>query len=338
MKPERRNYDREHHPSEIGWRDGVGPYVETGAAGLDSLRFYIWEINRIAMLPFYQEQFLFDEMLEGNQSAKDRLILAHLRMVPRIADRYSEFGLSVLDLIQDGNLGLQKAVEKFDHRRGYRLASYAPYLIEAEIKRAIANTSRTIRIPVHAQQKLAKIRRAERLLVGELFREPTIEEVAECCPYGTEEIAWLKSIAGTPASLSAPVHGEAALDLVEHVTGEMEISPEEEFIDAESVETLTKAIGCLEPRERQIVEGRWGVGGEESTLEELGDSLGLTRERVRQLEAGAMAKLREILVGHGVADRASRADDDCREEFVVEGSRAGLNMKPMSMSLDTAEF
>ncbi len=303
--------------NEIGWRDDIrGPYVETGATELDSLRLYVWEISRIATLPYSQEQALFERMRQGSRSARERLILAYLRIVPKIAAPYAEFGLPILDLIQDGNLGLQKAVERFDHRRGFRLSSYAPYVIDGEIKRAIANTSRAIRIPVHAQQKLAKIKRVEDQLLGLLFREPTPEEVAEYTRYDLEEIEWLKSISRTPASLRKPLSYEEAQELLEGTLIDPEFSPEEQCVDTEMARELREAVGHLPLRERRIIEARWGLKEEEQTLEEIGQSLGLTRERVRQIESMAMSKLRSMLVDSVRPDISASERIDHEGEFL----------------------
>jgi RNA polymerase primary sigma factor len=286
---------REYQP-EIGWWDEeTGTYAESGTDEVDSLQLYLWEISRASFLPYWEEQSLFERLAAGDRGARDQLIVAHLRMVPRIARRYANHGLPFQDLIQEGNLSLHRAIRNFDYRQGNRLSSYATWVIASTIERAIANTSRTIRVPVHVQRKLALIRRAEKQLSDELLRQPTSEELAEVTVYEPEEIDWLKQRTLPPLSLNVTIGDDEEQELEQLIPDRSTPSPEERFIEEETASDLSTALASLDDRERNVVEARCGWKRERKTLEEIGWELGLSRERVRQIEAGGLAKLRRLL-------------------------------------------
>ena len=256
----------------------------------DSLQLFLREAGRHRLLTAAQEVALAKRFEAGDQQAKADMIQANLRLVVSIAKNYRNQGLPFLDLIQEGTLGLIRAVEKFDWRRGFKFSTYATWWIRQAVARALADKARTIRMPVHIVERLQKINRAERSLWTQLGREPTIEEIAEEASVTPEQIAEVRTAARASASLDAPVGDDDAV-LGDFVAGD-DALPEDEVDVQLRRETLQHALLSLPERERQVVILRYGLEGvEPQTLEEIGRTLGLTRERVRQIELDSLRRL-----------------------------------------------
>ena len=260
------------------------------------LRVYLREIGRVALLTPKQEIELAARIQLGDREARALMINANLRLVVKIAHDYSNFGLPMPDLISEGNIGLIKAVERFDPAKGGKLSTYAAWWIKQSIKRALANQSKTIRLPVHLVDKIAKIRRLSQGMSEELGREPTDEELAEEVGISAPKLAQLRIISLRPASLDAPVSDEDGKELGETV-GDLEApNPLEQLQDSNLLDELGEVLEELDPRERKIISSRFGLGGDPpKTLEEVGKRFGVTRERIRQLQNGALAKLKRAL-------------------------------------------
>jgi RNA polymerase primary sigma factor len=261
-----------------------------------SLRVYLREIGRVPLLTPQQEIDLAARIQRGDREARALMINANLRLVVKIAHDYNNFGLPMPDLISEGNIGLIKAVERFDPAKGGKLSTYAAWWIKQGIKRALANQSKTIRLPVHLVDKIAKIRRLAQGLSEELGREPTDEELAEEVGISAPKLAQLRIVSLRPASLDAPVSDEDGKELGETV-GDLEApNPSEQLQERNLLEELGEVLEELEPRERKIISSRFGLGGDPPrTLEEVGKRFGVTRERIRQLQNGALTKLRRAL-------------------------------------------
>jgi RNA polymerase primary sigma factor len=263
--------------------------------GLDSLRLYLSAIGQVPLLTGAEEICLAKRIERGDVLAKQHMVEANLRLVVSIAKGYMGRGLTFLDLIQEGSLGLIRAVEKFDHRRGYKFSTYATWWIRQAVTRAIADKARTIRIPVHMVEKLNKVIHAERLLIQRLGREPTPGEIAaelECSP---SEVREVQRMAQQPISLEKPVGEEddsALADFVEDLSAE---SPFEIASEALRRESVTRVLAGLPRREREVIEMRYGItGGRSRTLEEVGRAFNITRERVRQIENRTLKKLQTL--------------------------------------------
>jgi RNA polymerase primary sigma factor len=232
----------------------------------------------------------------GDSAARALMISANLRLVVKIAHDYANFGLPMSDLISEGNIGLIKAVERFDPAKGGKLSTYAAWWIKQGIKRALANQSKTIRLPVHLVDKIAKVRRLSMVLSEELGREPTDDELAEEVGISAPKLAQLRVVSLRPASLDAPISEDDSKELGETV-GDMEaLTPFEQLSDSNLLDELGGMLGVLDERERRIITARFGLdGGAPKTLEEVGKRFGVTRERIRQLQSGALVKLRRAL-------------------------------------------
>jgi len=259
---------------------------------LDSLRLYLRSIGRVELLTAEEEVSLAKRLERGDMAAKRQMVEANLRLVVSIAKGYLGRGLSFLDLIQEGSLGLIRAVEKFDYRRGYKFSTYATWWIRQAVTRAIADKARTIRIPVHMVEKLNKVVHVERQLVQSLGREPTAEEVAAELQWTAREVKDIMRFAQTPVSLEKPIGEEDDSELGDFVEDDQAPSPFETASENMRRENVRRVLEALPPREREVIEMRYGLKGHQSrTLEEVGRAFGVTRERIRQIENNTLKKL-----------------------------------------------
>src|SRR6188474_2580964 len=270
-----------------------GPKLDlTVEPSLDSLRLYLREIGRVPLLTADQEVHLAKRIERGDMAAKAQMIEANLRLVVSIAKGYLGRGLSFLDLIQEGSLGLIRAVEKFDYRKGYKFSTYATWRIRQAVTRAIADKARTIRIPVHMVEKLNKVVHIERQLVQRLGREPRPDEIAEELETTPREVRDILRMAQQPVSLEKPIGDEEESELGDFVEDEAAISPFERASENLRKENVRRALDALPPREREVIEMRYGLRGQKArTLEEVGRAFGVTRERIRQIENNTLKKL-----------------------------------------------
>ncbi len=258
----------------------------------DSVKMYLKEIGKIELLNAEQERDIAQRMADGDEEAKEMLINSNLRLVVSIAKKYMNRGLSLLDLIQEGNLGLIKAVDKFDYTKGFKFSTYATWWIRQAITRAIADQARTIRIPVHMVETINKLTRVQRQLVQDLGREPTTEELAKEMGMEPAKIREIQKISQDPISIDKPVGEEEDSHLVDFISNDELAAPEEEVARILLKEDLIKALNSLTERERKVIELRFGLkDGIPMTLEQVGKKLGVTRERIRQIEAKAIRKL-----------------------------------------------
>jgi len=282
-----------------GEADGAAPERPeldlTVEPSLDSLRLYLRSIGRVGLLTGRQEVELAERIERGDIAAKQHMIEANLRLVVSIAKGYMGRGLSFLDLIQEGSLGLIRAVEKFDHRRGYKFSTYATWWIRQAVTRAIAGKSRTIRIPVHMAERINKLTYVERSLVQQLGREPTAAELAAALDRPVREVKEMRRIAQAPISLERPIGEGEDSEFGDLIEDDGSVSPLEQTIDNMRRESLARALGALPARERGVISMRYGLDGEEpKTLEEVGRAFGLTRERIRQIETHTLRKLKAL--------------------------------------------
>jgi RNA polymerase primary sigma factor len=262
---------------------------------LDSLRLYLRSIGRVNLLTAEQEVTLAKRIERGDMLAKQRMIEANLRLVVSIAKSYLGRGLTFLDLIQEGSMGLIRAVEKFDYRRGYKFSTYATWWIRQAVTRAIADKGRTIRIPVHMVEKLNKVVHVERQLVQTLGREPTPEEIAIELETSVRDVKDVLRMAQQPISLERPVGEEDDSELGDFVEDQTAESPFEQASEHLRRENLRRALSALPSREREVIEMRFGLTGERPyTLEEVGRAFNVTRERIRQIENHTLKKLEAL--------------------------------------------
>jgi len=260
------------------------------------LNRYLREIGRIPLLTPQQEIELAGKIKKGDDAARERMINANLRLVVTIARDYANLGLPLLDLISEGNIGLTKAVERFDPAKGAKLSTYAMWWIKQSIKRALANQSKTIRLPVHLVDKVAKVRRVSLQISDELGREPTDDELGEELGITARKVARLKSLGVRPASLDAPIGDDDSTEFGESVGDENAQTPFELLRDKNLRGAVDGLIALLASREKKIISQRFGLdGGKPKTLEDVGKDFGVTRERIRQLQSIALAKLRRAL-------------------------------------------
>ncbi len=270
---------------------------------LDSLRLYLREIGKVPLLTADQEVTLAKRIERGDMSAKTAMIEANLRLVVSIAKGYLGRGLSFLDLIQEGSLGLIRAVEKFDYRKGYKFSTYATWWIRQAVTRAIADKARTIRIPVHMVEKLNKVVHIERQLVQRLGREPRPEEIAEELEITTDEVREILRMAQHPVSLEKPIGEEEDSELGDFVEDENTETPDEAASLTLRRSDIEHALNALPERERQVIELRFGLtGGQPCTLEEVGKAFGVTRERIRQIENNTLKKLEGLPEAQALRD------------------------------------
>ena len=262
---------------------------------LDSLRLYLRSIGQVDLLTAAQEVELAKRIERGDMLAKRQMVEANLRLVVSIAKGYLGRGLSFLDLIQEGSLGLIRAVEKFDYRRGYKFSTYATWWIRQAVTRAIADKARTIRIPVHMVEKLNRVAHVERQLVQKLGREPEPAEIAEELRWPVSDVRDILRVAQLPVSLEKPVGDEDESELGDFVADDAVLEPFEEASEHLQKEGVRRALEALPDRERQVIELRYGLSGAEPlTLEEVGKTFGVTRERIRQIENNTLKKLKRL--------------------------------------------
>jgi RNA polymerase primary sigma factor len=270
---------------------------ERGAYDGDTaIKLYLREIGQVRLLSPAEEVELAAKIKKGDKKAREQMIKANLRLVVKIARDYEGIGLPLLDLISEGNIGLMKAVERFDPSKGGKLSTYGSWWIKQSIKRALANQSKTIRLPVHLVDKISKMRRTAMKLQEILGREPSDEELAEELGISTLRVAQMRTAAIRPASLDAPIGDEDSNNFAEVVQDENAESPYEQLEEKTVTKMLQEMVKTLEPREATILSARFGLdGGSERTLEEVGEKFGVTRERVRQIQNIALRKLRRMI-------------------------------------------
>ena len=261
-----------------------------------SLSIYLREIAKTDLLTPEEEVKLAARIKRGDRKARAHMIKANLRLVVKIAQDYSRYGLPLADLISEGNIGLMKAVERFDPEKGGKLSTYGSWWIKQSIKRALANQSKTIRLPVHMVDKISKMRRISMLLTESMGREPSDEELAEELGIPSRKLALLKRASQRPASLDAPVNEGESTDYSEMIGDERAQNPLDALADKNLHSQLDDLLEVLDEREQRIIDARFGLKGKKPmTLEEVGREFGVTRERIRQLQNVALAKMRKAL-------------------------------------------
>lgn len=268
--------------------------VATPEAVVDnSIKIYMREMGQFSMLSADEEIELAHRIAEGDQSAKNELVEANLRLVVSLARHYQGCGLSYQDLIQEGNIGLIKAAEKFDVSKGFRFSTYASWWIKQALSRAIADQSRTIRIPVHMTENINKFKKAERELLSQLNREPKIKEIADAIGISEKQAKEIQSYIVEPTSLDIQVGDDDDTTIGSFVEDTHFVNPESAYIKESNGDVVNAVLDTLSDREANILRLRFGIGGKKAmTLEEVGKEYGLTRERIRQIEAKALRKLR----------------------------------------------
>lgn len=269
----------------------------------DPVRMYLKEIGTVPLLSAEEELSLAKRKAEGDEYAKERLIEANLRLVVSIAKRYTGRGMSFLDLVQEGNLGLIKGVEKFDYTKGYKLSTYATWWIRQSVTRALADQARTIRVPVHMVETINKMSKMQRKLTLELGYEPSVTELAEALEMSEDKVMEIMQIAREPASLETPIGEEDDSNLGDFVADNNVLTPEGNVESVMLREHIDALLGDLKERERQVIVLRFGLeDGHPRTLEEVGKEFNVTRERIRQIEAKALRKLRNPVRSKRIRD------------------------------------
>jgi RNA polymerase primary sigma factor len=279
--------------------EAYAPAPERERSGYDgdtAIKLYLREIGQVKLLTPQEEIHLAARIKKGDKKARELMIKANLRLVVKIAHDYENFGLPLLDLINEGNIGLMKAVERFDPAKGGKLSTYGSWWIKQSIKRALANQSKTIRLPVHLVDKISKMRRTAMKLQEIVGREPTDEELAEEMGLSPSRVAQMRLAAVRPASLDAPIGDDDSNNFAEVVQDENADTPYQHLEDKTVTRMLREMVKTLDPREATILQYRFGLdGGTEKTLEEVGAKFGVTRERVRQIQNIALHKLRRMI-------------------------------------------
>ncbi|MGD0058836.1 MAG: RNA polymerase sigma factor RpoD/SigA [Verrucomicrobiia bacterium] len=270
--------------------------IDHNREGENGIKIYLREIGQIALLTPQDEIRLAARIKKGDKAARAQMIKANLRLVVKIAHDYSNFGLPLLDLISEGNIGLMKAVERFDPKKGGKLSTYAAWWIKQSIKRALANQAKTIRLPVHLVDKISKMKRAGHKLSEQLGREPTDQELADVLGVTRAKVAQLRTISVRPASLDAPIGDDDATEFSEIVGDDAALTPFELLRDKTLRQEVRDILEELDPREAEILTLRFGLDGSKpKTLEEVGRKFKVTRERVRQIQNIALTKLRHVM-------------------------------------------
>ena len=302
-------------PSFLEKNDRSAPEAPVPHGERSNLQLYLQEIGKTPLLTIEDEVRLAKRIRRGDKAARDHMISANLRLVVKIAMDYKDFGLPLLDLISEGNIGLIKAVERFDPRKGGKLSTYAAWWIKQSMKRALANQSKTIRLPVHLVDKISKMRRTAMKLTEELGREPTDEELAIELQIPTSKVAHLKSVSVRPASLDAPLSESGDSGTFGEIVGDDNaVSPREGLQDKNRNSDLHAMIDSLDKREAEIIKLRFGLDGrDELTLEEVGQKFHVTRERIRQLEYLALTKMRKAMVKYEAVRTVEEIADEERQ-------------------------
>jgi RNA polymerase primary sigma factor len=284
--------------------DGGAP-VQMREISTDSLQLFLKDIGKVDLLTAAQEVELAKRIERGDHRAKQEMVEANLRLVVSIAKKYRNQGLPFLDLIQEGTIGLVRAAEKFDYRKGFKFSTYATWWIRQAVARALADKARTIRMPVHVVEKLNKIVRSERKLRAELGREPASAEIAHDLDLALDEVEHIRRSAQTPVSLEKPVGDEEESEFGHFLTDENVPLPDEAAEVTMRKETLVKIMATLSHRERRVLELRYGLDGQHPrTLDEVGRTFNVTRERIRQIENQSLKKLRALAESHSLRDVA----------------------------------
>ena len=304
--------------SNVPRSTATAPEPETEVKNLpfserDGLQVYMQEIGKTPLLKPEEEFALAERIKKGDREARDQMIAANLRLVVKIAYDYNNFGLQLLDLISEGNIGLIKAVERFDPSKGGKLSTYAAWWIKQSIKRALANQSKTIRLPVHLVDRIAAMRRITSQLADELDREPTDEEIAYAMEIPVNKVAHLKSVSVRPASLDAPVGEDGETRFGELVGDDDQATPLENLQEKTISDDIQAFLHCLEPREEEIIRLRFGLNGDAPlTLEEVGEKFEVTRERVRQIQNMAIHKMRRLMTDN----ERQRSREEIKQEKI----------------------
>ncbi len=284
----------ESEVEKLSTSDSMEKLLEQGGVQIDDpVRMYLKEIGRVPLLSADEEKVLAEKMAEGDEEAKTKLVEANLRLVVSIAKRYVGKGMFFLDLIQEGNIGLMKAAEKFDYEKGFKFSTYATWWIRQAITRAIADQARTIRIPVHMVETIHKVSRYSRQMLQELGREATAEEIGEKMGISAEKVREIMKIAQDPVSLETPIGEEEDSHLGDFIPDDDAPQPAEIASATILREVIERELHTLTPREEHVIKLRFGLyDGRSRTLEEVGKEFDITRERIRQIEAKALRKLR----------------------------------------------
>ena len=284
-----------------------------------SLDIYMQQISDIPLLTIKDEIELAGRIAKGDAEAREIMITSNLRLVVKIAQEYSNLGLSVLDLINEGNMGLMKAVERFDPAKGGKLSTYASWWIKQAIKRALANQSKTIRLPVHMVDRVTLIRKTTAKLSDRLGREPTNEEIAETLNLPAIRVSHLRNVSIKPASLDSPINEEDGSTLGEVVPDEKCIDPYESLKSKSLIGDVNLVLSMLEPREADIIRLRFGLDGRDPlTLEQVGEQIGITRERVRQLQDQALRDLRKKMAKY---EKQRTVEEIKQDELIAERTK-----------------
>jgi RNA polymerase primary sigma factor len=299
----------------------------------DSVRMYLSEIGRVPLLTGDEEKKLARRITKGDMSAKQYLAEANLRLVVSIAKKYIGRGLSFLDLIQEGNIGLFRAVEKFDPERGFKFSTYATWWIRQAITRAIADQARTIRIPVHMVETINKLTHTQRRLAQELGREPTVEELSAEMDLDIKKVRHIKKISQDILSLEAPVGAEEDSKLGDFIQDDETISPTESTSRQILKENIQDMLQYLTPREAKIIEMRFGLkDGVGHTLEEVGQEFGVTRERIRQIEAKVLQKLKDHPTSDKIRDSIEHLEKESKKKKVSAAQQKSKDWSDFSMT------